>query len=117
MKLVADENVDRQIVELLRSHRFEVEYIAELAPGIGDSEVLRRSHEADAVPITADKDFGEIVFRQRRLSAGVLLLRLAGLDPLVKAARVIEVVTTRAAELAGSFSVLSANNLRIRRGS
>ena len=62
---------------VLRTHGHVVVYIAELEPGIDDSDVFMRSLEAEAVLITADKDFGEIVFRQRRLTAGVLLLRLA----------------------------------------
>jgi hypothetical protein len=35
--------------------------------------------------LTADKDFGELVYRLRRISAGVLLMRLAGLSPATKA--------------------------------
>jgi hypothetical protein len=34
---------------------------------------------------TADKDFGELVFRQRRVHAGVVLVRLAGLPTAAKA--------------------------------
>ncbi len=40
--------------------------------------------------LTADKDFEELVFRQRLLHSGVVLIRLAGLDPKTKA----ELVTT-----------------------
>jgi predicted nuclease of predicted toxin-antitoxin system len=50
-----------------------------------DEIVPSRSREADALLITADKDFGELVFRQRLVHSGVLLLRLAGLTPAEKA--------------------------------
>lgn len=40
MNLVADEGVDRQIVNLLRSEGHDVVYVAELSPGIPDAEVL-----------------------------------------------------------------------------
>ncbi len=115
MTCVADENVDRQIVDNLRLYGHTVAYIAELEPGIDDHDVLRRSLETRAVLITADKDFGEIVFRQRRATAGVLLLRLAGLDSQDKAARVLGVLTDHEAALAGAFSVVTPTNLRIRR--
>jgi hypothetical protein len=36
VKIVADENVDRQIVDRLRSDGHEVFFIAELDPGIDD---------------------------------------------------------------------------------
>jgi len=60
-------------------------YIAELAPGIDDDAVLGKSRESHAVLLTADKDFGELVFRQRILHSGVVLIRLAGLEAETKA--------------------------------
>ena len=41
MKIVADEGVDRQVVEQLRRENHQVIYVAELAAGIDDDEVLR----------------------------------------------------------------------------
>jgi hypothetical protein len=40
VKLVADESVDAQIVEGLRTSGHEVTYFAELAPGTDDPDVL-----------------------------------------------------------------------------
>ena len=76
MTFLADEGVDRQIVERLRLDGHEVSYVAEMAPGIMDEVVLRESRDSSSVLITADKDFGELVFRQRQASTGVLLVRL-----------------------------------------
>jgi len=56
-----------------------------LDPGIDDEGVLLRSRQANAILLTADKDFGELVFRQRLLHSGVLLFRLGGLEPDAKA--------------------------------
>jgi predicted nuclease of predicted toxin-antitoxin system len=86
VKIVADENVDQQIVDRLRAAGHEVLFVAELDPGIDDEAVLLRSRQTNAILLTADKDFGELVFRQRLVHAGVLLIRLAGLTPDVKAA-------------------------------
>lgn len=63
MRFVADESVDRQIVEELRLAGHEVLYIAEVEPGVVDEIVLARSTGWGAVLVTADKDFGEMVFR------------------------------------------------------
>lgn len=78
MKLVADENVDGPIVARLREDGHEVDYVAEMAPGISDDEVLDHANGRQALLITTDKDFGELVFRQGKLNAGIVLLRLAG---------------------------------------
>ncbi len=115
MRCVADESVDRQIVEALRAEGHDVVYIAELDPGLPDDAVLDLSRTGDAVLVTADKDFGELVFRQRRLSAGVLLLRLAGLAPETKATLVRQSVVRHAAAIPGAFAVLSPGAFRVRR--
>lgn len=62
-KIVADESVDFRIVAELRKVGMEVFAICEEQPSIKDNEVLAIAVENDAVLITEDKDFGELVFR------------------------------------------------------
>ncbi len=78
MRFLADESVDRQIVERLRQDGHDVAYVAEMSPGLVDETVLNQSREAARILITADKDFGELVFRRRQIAMGVLLVRLLG---------------------------------------
>ncbi len=115
MNLLADESVDRQIVERLRQGGHDTLYVAELSPSITDDEVLQQANNRGAMLVTADKDFGELVFRHGRVHTGVVLLRLAGLPATVKAETVAQVFQERAAELQGAFSVISPGVIRIRR--
>lgn len=115
MNLLADEGVERQIVERLRQDGHAVAYIAKLEPGIDDDLILRRANAAQALLITTDKDFGELVFRQRLVQSGVVLVRLAGLLPDTKAGVVAEVMRSRGVELMDSFSVISPGSVRIRK--
>lgn len=59
MNFVADESIDKQIVERLRDDSHFVWYVAEMAPSISDDEVLRIANNESAPLITSDKDFGE----------------------------------------------------------
>ncbi|WP_295445761.1 DUF5615 family PIN-like protein [uncultured Thiodictyon sp.] len=70
MNLVADENVDAAIVSALRDAGHVVTYVRELDPGIDDERVLRLADSERALLLTSDKDFGELVFRQRLLHSG-----------------------------------------------
>ena len=117
MILVADEGVDRAVVERLRRDGHDIVYVAELSPSIPDAEVLLQANARRAVLVTADKDFGELVFRQGLVHSGVVLLRLAGLPNTTKAVIVAEVCRERTAELLGAFSVVSPGHIRIRRRS
>ena len=115
MKIVADESVDKQIVDRLRSNGHNVLFIAELDPGIDDEAVLLRSRELNTVLLTADKDFGELIFRQRLLHSGVILIRLAGLKPEAKAELVAAAIEQHGEEMDLGFAVISRRALRLRK--
>ena len=85
MRLLADESVDAMVVETVRTEGHDTVYVAEISPSIQDDEVLSDADRRQALLITADKDFGELVYRQHRIHAGVILLRLSGLPPPTKA--------------------------------
>lgn len=114
MILLCDEGVDRPIVDHLREQGHEVQYVAEMSPGITDEEVLAEAKRRGALLVTLDKDFGDLVFRQNRLSTGVLLLRLPGPDPIEKQTAVAAALRLHGKELVGAFSVLTPRKLRIR---
>lgn len=114
MRVFADESIDQQVVAELRLRGHEVVYVAEFEPGLDDESVLARSVAFGGVLLAADKDFGEMVFRQQRSPAGVLLVRLAGVKSRVKAAWVAEVIDKYGAALRGGFAVLSPGRLRLR---
>ena len=114
MKLFCDEGVDRGIVEALRQGAHDVAYVAELAPGITDEQVLADANRLGALLVTRDKDFGELVFRQHRLHTGVLLLRLEGVAREQKAQLVCSSVQAHGSEMGRSFAVLTRDRLRIR---
>ncbi len=114
MKLVADEGVDRQIVQRLRTDGHEVEYVAEMAPGLPDDEVLLGAVSRGAVLLTGDKDFGELVYRRGQASAGVVLVRLAGLPSDRKADIVSQAIAQHHHELQG-FTVVSPGMVRVRK--
>lgn len=114
MNLLADESIDMQIVDALRRQGYSVGYVAEMDPGISDDIVLELANKAGVLLLTADKDFGELVFRLRRLSSGVVLVRLAGLTPARKSEIVVQFVMNHISELMESFSVITPTGIRIR---
>jgi predicted nuclease of predicted toxin-antitoxin system len=116
VNFLADESVDGPIVYRLRQDGHEVLYVAEMEPGISDEVILERGNQHQAVLVTIDKDFGELVFRQKLISKGVVLVRLAGLSLGRKADLVAAAVRQHEGELPGCFTVISPGRVRIRRG-
>lgn len=115
MKFLGDENLDFQIVEKLRLDSHIVFYVVEMEPGIYDDEVLDLANNEGAILLTSDKDFGELVFRLNRITAGVILIRLFGLSPNDKAEIVASAINNHADELLGAFTVITPKSIRIRR--
>jgi predicted nuclease of predicted toxin-antitoxin system len=117
VNLLADEGVDRQIVARLRDEGHSVLYVAEMESGISDEAVLDLANREDRALLTADKDFGELVFRQGLLTrSGVILIRLTGLTPEDKARIVAFTIEEHTAALVlGTFTVITPGAVRIRR--
>jgi predicted nuclease of predicted toxin-antitoxin system len=72
MDLLADESIDRPIVHGLRQAGHKVLYVAELAPGLSDDDVLNQANHDGALLLTADNDFGELIFRNNRVHSGIV---------------------------------------------
>lgn len=115
VNLLADESVDRHIVDRLRQDGHELRYVFEMEPGISDDAVLGLAQQESALLLTADKDFGELVFRQRRVTTGFVLLRLAGLSAENKVKVVVSAINKNTAELPQAFAVITPDAIRIRR--
>jgi predicted nuclease of predicted toxin-antitoxin system len=88
--------------------------VAEEAPGISDDVVLDRANQENALLLTADKDFGELIFWQKRISMGVILVRLAGLSSGQKAEIVSTAVNQHLPELENAITVIVPGSIRIR---
>lgn len=114
MIFLADECVDKPIVDHLRDCGYSVLYVAEMSAGISDDEVLRLANEKSAILLTSDKDFGEFIFRQQRLNQGIILIRMSKLSSEQQAKVVADVIKNHLSEIPQAFTVISPGIARIR---
>jgi predicted nuclease of predicted toxin-antitoxin system len=85
MKLVADEGIDKPIVDRLRNAGCDILYILETNQGADDEFILNLANERKRILLTLDKDFGELVFRLKNVHLCIVLIRLNGYKSLDKA--------------------------------
>lgn len=114
MKLFADENIARALVVHLRARGNDVVYASEARPGAPDTDWLSRAEAEARVILTSDKDFGDLVFRDRMTSHGIVLLRLDDLTVTERLTRLDQVWETVESNSAGKFLVVSTTKVRIR---
>jgi predicted nuclease of predicted toxin-antitoxin system len=114
MRFLADENVSRVTIQRLRAIGFDVTSISETEPGASDGDVLRAADVQDRILITEDRDFGELVIRQRQEVRGVVLLELDRVSNATEADVVAEVLTVHADKLLGNLLVIEPGRIRVR---
>jgi predicted nuclease of predicted toxin-antitoxin system len=115
MKFLADEGVDRSIVEVLRELQHNVYYVIEETRSLSDDELLAIAANESRILLTRDKDFGELVYRLGKPHAGVILIRLEGYSTEIRSQVVSSIIQKHHTELFDAFTVIQPKVVRIRR--
>lgn len=115
MRFLVDECTGSKVAQWLRDENYEVFSVFDEARGIMDDEILVKTFSENWILITNDKDFGEMVFRERREHHGVVFLRLDD----ERAANKIEVLRrlleSYAEKLPEEFVVVTETKVRFAR--
>ncbi len=112
---VADESVDFNLVKFLRTKGLSVFSILEEAASLKDNMVLELAVEKNAILITEDKVFGELVFKLKLPHTGILLLRIEDLSLVQKNDLIFYFIAKFSPQLSHNFSVIKQGKLRIRK--
>jgi predicted nuclease of predicted toxin-antitoxin system len=115
MRFLADEGVDRSIVEILRKFDFDVHYVIDEIRSLTDDELLHIANTESRILITRDKDFGELVYRLNQPHAGIILIRLEGYSTIQRAEIVGNIIQKHANEFTDAFTVIQPKVIRIRK--
>ena len=117
MKFLADECIERSIINHLKENGIDIVSVADLAPGASDDKVIELANKKKSILITADKDFGELIYRQRKITCGIILVRLHGLTSKKKGEIIAKTLNEHNDKLLGSFTVIEPTQIRIREAS
>lgn len=114
MKFLADAHISLQMVEMLRSVGHDCADASAIPPRMQDIDVLRMAASESRVVLTADKDFGELVFVHAIPCPGVVLVRVSLAEEADRVAHVRSVWTTVLSRLPGSFVTITSSGVRAR---
>ena len=115
-KFIADENIPLEAVENLGKNGIDIISISLIGPGIDDKSVLQVARKESRVLITFDKDFGNLIFRSRKESRGIILLRIhpQSVEAIVTLLlKLFSLVSASRADLSTSFCVVEEHRIRI----
>jgi predicted nuclease of predicted toxin-antitoxin system len=115
MKFLLDENAEFRLASFLQARGHDVKVIAHDYPGgLSDDQVLFVACEEQRVLITNDRDFGELIFRQRLPHCGVIFFRLSDQAIATTMARLDHLLRTYLDQL-DQFVVVMDRTVRVRR--
>ena len=112
MRFLVDENVGPSVALWLAAMGHNVVSVYLEARGLSDDQVIQESYEEHRVLITCDKDFGDLVFRERRSHGGVVLLRLEDERPAAIVRVLGRLLDKYADQLGGRFVVVTEDHVR-----
>ncbi|MGH9785718.1 MAG: DUF5615 family PIN-like protein [Terriglobia bacterium] len=113
MRFLADECCDFAAVLSLRADGHDVLAVSEFQGRSVDKEVMELALTENRILLTADKDFGWLVFAGRVNSPGVILIRFPASARGVLAEAIVKLVREHASQLVGAFVVLRPGTARI----
>jgi predicted nuclease of predicted toxin-antitoxin system len=112
IKFVADVNVEKAIIDYLTANKYGVKWIPDYDCEILDEELLNLANKEKRILITNDKDFGELTFLQKRISTGIILLRIRGQKAQDKVKLIDKLMQKYSDKLLGHFVVITKNKIR-----
>lgn len=112
--IVADENIDRNLIDAIRELGIEVYSINESNGGIRDEQVIELSRNPARIILTEDKDFGEWVFAHHVRGISVLFLRYHFRDTAIMKSILVNLLFERLPALVGYFTTVTTQKIRTR---
>ncbi|MEQ1945631.1 MAG: DUF5615 family PIN-like protein [Bryobacteraceae bacterium] len=112
MKILADENFPRSVVEVLKAQAHDVVWARLDCPGEKDRSLLERAELEGRVVFTLDKDFIQIAVRRRvpLKAAGIVLIRVHPAIPR-EIELLVQIALRSASKLPGNVSIVTKNGI------
>ncbi len=116
MKLLLDQGLPRSTVNHLVAAGITAEHVGDLGMAAAtDQAILEFARQQQAIVVTLDADFHQLLAAARAVTPSVIRLRIEGWKGEQLAAILVQVVAAANAELtAGAVASVSANRIRVR---
>jgi len=112
VRFIADVNIEKRIVLFLRSSGHDVLWIPEYDCRLTDEQLLALAVDQGRILLTNDKDFGSLVFLQKKLSCGIVLFRIQDQNVRVKITILKNMLLRYQYKFSGCFVTIARKRIR-----
>lgn len=113
IKFLADVNIEKPVVDFLLKQGYDIKWIPDFDCEMVDEDLLKLANKEKRVLITNDKDFGELIFLQKSLSVGIILIRVRGQRSQDKVKLMKKLLMGYRDKLIKHYVVLTKDKIRI----
>jgi len=112
IKFLANVNVEKPLIDFLNEKGFDIKWVTNIDKRMPDDRVCEIANSEQRIIITNDKDFGEIVFYQKKIVHGIILLRVNGQNSSEKIILLEKLLENYSDKIANHFVVLTKTKFR-----
>ena len=112
IKFLANVNVEKPLIDFLNEKGFDVKWVTSIDKRMPDNRVCEIANSEQRIIITNDKDFGEIVFYQKKIAYGIILLRVKGQNSAEKIVVLDKLLENYQDKIANHFVVYTKTKFR-----
>ena len=113
IKFLANVNMEKPLVDYLSGQGYDIKWVPDYNCEMADEDLLKLANEEKRILITNDKDFGELIFLQRRLSYGTILFRVKGQKSQEKVKLMKKVLMGHRDAILNHYIVITKAKIRI----
>ena len=114
LKFLADVNIEKALVDYLKNNGYDVIWIPDYNCRLKDEDLLILANIENRILITNDTDFGELIFNQRKISAGIILIRIKGQKVSKKLDVLRKLLINYSEKIKNHYIVISDKRIRIK---
>ncbi len=111
MKFLLDTCISSFAVKKLRDNNFEAVWIPESGSDPGDVAIIKKAYSENRVLVTADKDFGELIFLEKMKAPTII--RLVNMRAKVQGEVLLHLIKSYRKEIE-SGAIITVDQYRIR---
>lgn len=116
MIFLADENFPFTSIKILRNSGYEVISVREIMPGVKDINILKKAQDERLIILTFDRDFGELVFKDKMaIPGGLVYFRIKHIKPDEPAVIILDLINTKEFLIEDNFTVIQRLRIRQRK--
>jgi predicted nuclease of predicted toxin-antitoxin system len=110
---LANENIPLKSIKILRENGYNIKAIIEELAGISDEEVLRIAKKENRIILTFDRDYGKLVFREKKLvPGGIIYFRFTPTYPEECGEILLRILSFGNIQFKGMFTIVERTKIR-----